>query len=114
MGLRKIKRFYRPNIINMSLTVLCLGLTWKFLIPLFSKLRIVPCKIFEAESAHFGFCPINPTIIISDFGTNYLGVALGDHIYVVFYFILFVLIIPYTLACIIFHVYYRYIKKIVK
>jgi len=114
MRFRKIKRFYRPNIINISLSLLCLGLTMKFIIPIFSRLRLIPCKIFTAESSHFGLCPVNPTVIISEQGTKYLGFALGDHLYVILYFIFFIVVVPYTIACLVFLFYYRYIKKLVR
>jgi hypothetical protein len=107
---RKIKRFFKPNIINVSFSVICLGLTWKFLIPLLKYFKIVPCRIYT-EVITWGLCPIDPTVMQS---TYYFGYAITDHIYLTLYLIIFGIIIPYTLACLLFHLYYKYIRNIIQ
>ncbi len=102
----KIKTFYKPNIINISLTLICIGLVFKLLVPLFSYVSIVPCKVFDSPP-HIGLCPINPD---PDTNTYYLGFLIGDYIYQVLYLIFIVAILPYTLSCSLYHLYYRFIK----
>jgi len=111
MSWRKIKRFYRPNIITASLAFLCLGLTLKFIVPLFSFIKIIPCTIFTEGVPRMGLCPINPDPAASRLDSFYFFFNIGDWIYQAFYFILIVGVIPYTLSCFFFHAYYKYIKK---
>jgi len=110
MKWRRIKRFYKPNIMTVSLALLCLGLTLKFLVPVFAMVDIIPCKVYLGEESSIGLCPLNPD---PETSTHYLFFALGDHLYMAIYLIILILVIPYTLSCSIFHVYYQYIKKIV-
>ncbi len=111
---RRLKRFYRPNIIKISLAFICLGLTLKFFVPVFTRLSIVPCRIIEQSGSVFGLCPINPDPAVSQINSYYLGLRFLDFIYQVFYLLMLVLVIPYTLACSLFLLYYRYIKSIIR
>jgi len=109
MHSRKIKRFYRPNIITISLAFLCLGLTLKFILPTLSMVNIIPCKMYEPE--HMSLCPVNPN---PDASTHYLGFSIGDHIYMIIYFLFIIIFVPYTMACTIFYFYFNYIKKLIR
>jgi hypothetical protein len=103
----KLWAFYKPNLLNISLAILCLGLTLKFIIPLFSIIKIVPCLISGQQG--LTVCPMHP--INPDISTLYLGFQLGDTIYLYLYLILAYIALPYTLSCAIFRLYYRYLKK---
>jgi len=113
--LRKIKKFYRPNIINISMSFICLGLVWLIIIPLIGSISMVPCKILDDGS--WSLCPINPAKIVQDEsiqdGAYYLGFLVGDYVYGLLFLAVFILVLPYTLSCLIFQLYYKYIKKIV-
>ncbi len=102
----KLRKFYRPNIINISLTLICLGLVFKLFVPLFSFIRIIPCRIFDLQP-HMGLCPINPD---PGMNTYYLGFVIGDYLYQVLYLVFIVAVLPYTLSCTLYHLYHRFIK----
>lgn len=108
--MNKIKRFYKPNIITISLAFLCLGLTLKFILPLLSMVNFVPCKVITPGSSYNEFCPVNPD---PDVSTYYFMFAATDVMYQIIYLIFVVVIIPYTMSCAIFKLYYKYIKGIV-
>jgi hypothetical protein len=107
---RKIKRFFKPNIINVSFSLICLGLTWKFLIPILKYFKIVPCRVFN-EVPSWALCPIDPTVVQQTF---YFGYSITDHIYLILYLVVFGIIVPYFLACLLFHFYYKYIRTIIQ
>jgi len=110
---RKVKNFFKPNIVKISLAFICLGLTLYLIVPLFSMIKIVPCKIINPV-ADSGWCPVNPDPYASQMDTLYLGSVVGDYIYAILYFLIVMIVIPYTISCGIFRLYYSYIKKIVR
>ena len=114
MNWKKIKLFYRPNIITISLAFLCLGIILKLFVPLLTVTKIIPCNIISESGQHLGLCPINPDPVASQMDSVYLGFFVGDVLYQLVYLILIVFVLPYTLSCAIFRLYYRYIKKMVR
>ncbi len=107
---RGIKRFYRPNIISVSLSVIFFGLVLKFVHPLLGLARIVPCKVIS-QPPGFGLCPAN---FMSGPASHYLFFPALDLAYQVMYFLVVLVLLPYTLSCLVFHVYYRHIKKVLR
>jgi len=109
-----LKRFYKPNIINISLAVVCLGLTFLLIVPILSHLKIIPCKIYELPDTKVGLCAVNPLSEETHNNTLYFFSSFADQIYLFIYFLMVVIVIPYTLACGVFQVYYRYIKRLIR
>lgn len=114
MNWKKIKHFYKPNIITISLAFLCLGIILKLFVPVFTIIKIIPCNIINESGSEFGLCPINPDPVASQMDSVYFGFSFGDILYQLLYLIVVVFILPYTMSCGIFLLYYKYIKRIVK
>jgi uncharacterized membrane protein len=102
----KLLEFYKPNLLNISMALLCLGLTLKFIVPLLSHIVAVPCLMYAEKD--MALCPINPN---PDVSTLYLGFLMGDWIYQIIYLALILVVIPYTMSCAIFKLYYSFLKK---
>jgi hypothetical protein len=101
-----LKHFFRPGVIKISLAFLCFGLTLLFLIPVFSHIKIIPCRIVANDA--FSLCALNPLV---QPGSMYFGLVATDFIYQLAYLALISVVLPYSIACFIFWVYEKLFKK---
>jgi hypothetical protein len=99
-------RFFKPTLLKVLLSVLCLGLTLKFITPLFAFLKLVPCKL--VAQGKWGLCAINPSQVAQSL---YLGFSATDFIYQLLYLGAIAIVIPYLLACTLFWSYGYIAKK---
>jgi hypothetical protein len=102
----RFPHFLKPTIFKLSFAILCLGISLKFIVPLFSLLKVVPCRLV-AEN-RFALCAVNP---LSQAGSYYFGFMATDILYQILYLIVLVVVIPYFMASGIFWVYERFVKK---
>ena len=104
------KEFFRPTLIRITLAVLCLGLVLKFLVPVFTHIEIIPCKIYELPQARLGFCPINPDPAATGIDSHYLFCSACDYVYQFIYMLLTIIILPYAISCTMVSAYNRYLR----
>ena len=94
----RLKEFYRPTVLRITLTIFFIAISFMVLPALFSTIKVIPCTIqyFPGEEYQFSLCTINP--VGMKLNTIYFGIELFDYIYQAIYLLFMILVIPYTLS----------------
>ncbi len=104
----RIRKFFRFHYLNLIFMVPMIGanvILSKTV--LFTKVGMIPCLI-EHEK---GFCPLDPTALITEANTLYFRSHIMDMVYPYLYFIVVFIILPYLMALCVMYPYRKYFSR---
>jgi hypothetical protein len=104
----RLRRFFRFHYLNIIFMVPMIGanvILSKTV--LFTRVGMIPCLI-EHEK---GFCPLDPTALITEANTLYFRSHIMDMVYPYLYFIVVFIVLPYIMALCVMYPYRKYFSR---